>query len=141
MRKIRVALVILLLLNFIVASSVASASTNISPGSMGDTLSIAKSRATLQNIEQKLVSGNSDIHKASQELSALTRYMAKQYIDSASKVTSTNKTRSAIKPPATGMPMSGIGDAISALGSINVKLVTPSQIAKSIDAPRLQVIQ
>jgi hypothetical protein len=144
MRKMRVALVLLLLLAFIGASQVSFAKATISPGSMGDVLSIAKSRALLQNIEKKLVSGNSDIAKANKELSDYTKYMAKQNIANATKVPGANKTKSTIKPPSMrgyGVPMSGIGDAIKALGSNHMKLVTPVEIAKSMSMPKLAVIK
>jgi len=144
MRKLRVALVILLLLTFIAASQVVSAKATISPQSMRDVLSLGKSRATLQNIEKKLVSGSSDIAKANQELSALTKYMAKQNIANVTKAPGTNKTKSTVKPPSMqgyGVPMAGIGDAIKALGSIHMKIKAPVEIAKSIITPRLAVMK
>jgi hypothetical protein len=144
MRKMRVALVILLLLTFIMASQVVSAKATISPGSMGDALSIGKSRALLQNIEKKLVSGSSDIAKTNQELSAYTKYMAKQNIANVTKVPGTNKTKSTVKPPSMqgyGVPMAGIGDAIKALGGIHMKIKSPVEIAKSMNMPKLAVMK
>ncbi len=137
MRKLRVALVILLLLALIMASYAVSAKSS------GDALSIAKSRATLQNIEKKLVSGNSDIEKMSQELSAYTMDMAARSIANVPRAPGANKTKSTIKPPSTkgyGMPMGGIGGAIKALGSIHMDIKAPVDIAKNIDVPRLAVM-
>lgn len=143
MRKLRVALVILLLLTFIMASQTASASTVISPKSMGDALSIGKSRATLEEIQKKLATGNSDISKMSQELSAYAKYMAKQSIGNVTKNMGTNKTKSTVKPPSMegfGVPMSGIGDAIRALGSVDMRIKAPVTIAKSINIPKLAIL-
>jgi Tfp pilus assembly protein PilX len=144
MRKLRVALVILLLLTFIAASQVVSAKATISPKSMGDALSIGKSRALLQNIEKKLVSSSSDIGKMNQELSDYTKYMAKQNIANVTKAPGANKTKSTVKPPSMkgyDVPMGGIGDAIKALGNIHMKIKAPIAIAKSIVTPRLAVIK
>jgi len=143
MRKLRVALVILLLLTFIMASQAASASTMVSPKSMGDALSIGKSRATLEEIQKKLATGNSDISKMSQELSAYAKYMAKQSIGNVTKNMGTNKTKSTVKPPSMegfGVPMSGIGDAIRALGSVDMHIKAPVTIAKSINIPKLAIL-
>ena len=144
MRKLRVALVILLLLTIFAASQVANASSTITPKSMGNALSIANSRALLQKIEKKLMTGNSDIAKANQELSTMAKYMAMRNIANATKAPATNKTKSTVKPPSMqgyGMPMSGIGDAIKALGSIHMKISAPAQIAKVINTPKLAVMK
>ncbi len=139
MRKMRVTLVILLLLAFMAASSAASAKI-ISPG---DTLSTAKSRAVLQDIEKKLMTGNADIAKASQELSDYTMYKARQSIANATKAPAANKTTTTARPPVQGsqMPMSGIGDAIKTLGNIHMSIKPPIAIAKSINMPRLAVFK
>jgi hypothetical protein len=143
MRKLRVALVILLLLTVIMASQVVSAKTTISPNGMGDALSIGRSRATLEQIQKKLAAGSSDISKISDELSAYTKYMAKQNIGNVTKAPSVNKTKSTIKPPSVkgyGVPMGGIGDAIKALGGVHMNIKAPIAIAKSIDTPKLAVL-
>jgi hypothetical protein len=143
MRNLRVALVILLLLTFSMASQAMAATAALSPQSMGDALSIAKSRATLQNIEKKLASGSSDIHMAGQELSAYTKLMAGKSIANVAKMPDTNKTKNPVKTPSMegyGVPMSGIGNAVNALGSIHMKIKAPVEIAKSIDTPRLEVM-
>ncbi len=144
MRKMRVALVILLLLTLIAASYVGAATATISPKSMGDALSIGNSRAILQNIEKKLVSGNSDIAKANGELSTMVKYMARQNIANVTKVAGANKTKATVKPPSMqgySIPTAGIGDAIKALGSIHMKITAPVDIARSINTPRLAVMK
>jgi hypothetical protein len=144
MRKLRVALVILLLLTFIAASQTVYASTTITPKSMGDALSIGKSKATLGEIEKKLASGNSDIAKANLQLSEYVKFMAKKNIDNVMKNTSSGvKPKPSIKPP-TGkglkVPMTGIGDAIKALGSTDVSLKSPVSMAKSITMPKMVIL-
>jgi hypothetical protein len=143
MRNLRIALVILLLLTFSMASQAMAATVSLSPQSMGDALSIAKSRATLQNIEKKLASGSSDIQMAGQELSAYTKLMAGKSIANVTKMPGTNKTSNPVKTPSMegyGVPMSGIGNAVKALGSIHMKIKAPVEIAKSIGTPRLEVM-
>ena len=144
MRKLRVALVILLLLTFIAASQMVSASTTITPKSMGDALSIGKSRATLGEIEKKLASGNSDIAKANLQLNAYAKYMAKKNIDNVMKNnTSSVKPKPSVKPPsAKGLkvPMSGVGNAIKTLGSTDVSIKAPVTIAKSIKMPKMVIL-
>ena len=140
----RVALVILLLLTFIVASNMVNASNTISPNGMGNALSLAKSRALLQKIEKKLVTGNSDIGKMNQELSAYAEYRAKQNIANATKAPAGKKPKATMKPPSMqgyGMPVSGIGDAIQALGNIHTNIPAPAMIAKSLNTPRLAVLK
>ena len=78
-----------------------------------------------------------------QELSAYTKYMAKQNIGNVTKAPSANKTKSTIKPPSVkgyGVPMGGIGDAIKALGGVHMKIKAPIAIAKSINTPKLAIL-
>ncbi len=136
MRKLRVALVILLLLTFIAASQTVSASTTMK--GMGDALSIGKSRASLEEIQKKLSVGNSFIANQHDGLSAYAKYMAMKNLGNVKAI----KTGDALKPPSTkglGVPLSGIGDAIKALGSIDMKVGSPASIAKSIKSPMLVV--
>lgn len=139
MRKLRVALVILLFLAFIALSQTGFASSVISPKGMGDSLSMSKSKAELSQIKNKLMSGNSDIAKQNQLLSNYAKYMAAKNIENVS-----NKSKSTIKPPKTqglGVPMTGIGDAIKALGSTEVSFSSPAAAMKTMKMPKLAVMK
>lgn len=143
MRKMKVALVILLLLAFFTVSGMGVAMTT---QNIGEQMGIGKSRATLNDIQKKLTSGNSDIAKQNELLSAYAKYMAKQTIGNVSKDMNTgkNKTRASIMPPSTkGMkvPTQGIGDAIKALGNIEMSMKSPASMAKSMQMPKLAVMK
>ncbi len=138
MRKLRVALVILLLVSFVAASQVGIAATT---GGIADSMGIGKSKATLDKAKKSLASGNSDIAKQSQLLSAYTKYMAKRSMGNATKDIDAGKksAKASIKPPSTA-GLSGIGNAIKSLGSFNVNLKNPISIAKSMKIPRLVIL-
>jgi|GEM_PF-4845444 len=145
MRKLRVALVILLVLTFIALSQTGFANSVISPNGMGDALSMAKSRATLDQIQKKLTSGNSEILGDYQMLSNTARVMAAENMGNAQKAISANKEiKSAIKSPAAqgiGVPLSGIGDAIKALGSTDISFMSPRAALSTMDIPKLAVFK
>lgn len=151
MRKLRLALVILLLLAYFAASQVSLADKLISPKSLGDTVSIGQSRATLDSIQKKLASGNNDIALNQQMLDANARILAAGAWDLAAKNTKPNKTTGTMKPtttvkPTTSMgmtvPTSGIGDALTALGNINVNIKTPAMPSlKNMVKPKLVVLK
>ncbi len=135
MRKLRVALVILLLVSFVAASQAATT------GGIADSMGIGKSKATLDQAKKSLASGNSDIAKQSQILSAYTKYMAKKQTDKAmTEINAGKKTaKASVKPPSTA-GLSGIGNAIKALGSINMNIKDPISIAKNMRVPRLAIL-
>ena len=69
--------------------------------------------------------------------------MARQSMDNATRSISASQSMGAITPPATagyGMPLQGIGDAIKALGSIEISIKAPVTIARSISIPRLAIL-
>jgi hypothetical protein len=139
MRKLRVALVILLFLAFITLSQTGSAISVVSPKGMGDGISMSKSKAELNQIQKKLMSGSSDIADQNQVLSNYAKYMAAKNMQNAS-----NKTRTTVKPPAMSgfnVPMTGIGDAIKTLGSTEVSFSTPAAALKTMKMPKLAVMK
>ncbi|WP_174590257.1 hypothetical protein [Methanocella conradii] len=139
MRKLRIALVILLLLAFMAASHAATASL-ISQGEMGN---IGKSRATMEGIQKKMANSSSDIARQYGLLDAYAKYMARQSMDNATRSISASQSMGSITPPTTagyGMPLQGIGDAIKALGSIEISIKAPVTIARSINIPRLAIL-
>lgn len=143
MRKLRVALVILLLVSFVAASQVGLAATT---GGITDSMGIGKSKATLEQAKKSLLSGNSDIAKQNQLLTAYTKYMAKRSMGNATKDINAGKksAKASIKPPSAAglnVPLSGIGNAIKALGSINVNIKDPISIAKSMKIPKLSILK
>lgn len=138
MRKLRIALAILLLLAFMAASHAATASL-ISQGEMGN---IGKSRATTEGIQKKMANSSSDIARQYGLLDAYAKYMARQSMDNAMRSVSSSQSMG-VEPPATagyGMPLQGIGDAIKALGSIEISIKAPVTIARSISIPRLAIL-
>ncbi len=139
MRKLRVALVILLILAFMALSQTGNATSVVSPNGMGNGLSMGKSVAELQQIKNKLMSGTSDIGSQNQVLSNYAKYMAAKNLQNA-----TNKTKGTVKPTMTSgmnVPMTGIGDAITALGSTHVTFESPAAALKSMKMPTLAVIK
>ncbi|HTY91649.1 MAG TPA: hypothetical protein VMC84_10775 [Methanocella sp.] len=143
MRKIGVALVILLLLAFFTASQAGFAMTT--SNILGQT-SIGKSKATLNDIQKKLTSGSSDIAKQSQLMDAYAKYMAKQTMGNVTKNINTGKkaAKATIKAPSTAgmsVPTQGIGDAIKALGNVEVSMKSPASMAKGMQMPKLAVMK
>ncbi len=141
MRKLRVALVILLILAFITLSQTGIASSIVSPNGMGNGngLSMSNSVAQLSQIKNKLMSGTSDIGNQNLVLSNYAKYMAAKNFQNA-----TNKTKSTIQPTMTSgfsVPTSGIGDAIKTLGSTQVSFESPAAALKSMKMPTLSVIK
>jgi len=138
MRKLRIALVLLLLVAFVAASQTGAASTT---QGISDSMGIGKSKATLDQAKKSLASGNSDIAKQSQLLSAYTKYMAKRSMGNATKAIDAGKksARASIRPPSTA-GLSGIASAIKSPGSFNVNLKSPVSIAKSMKIPRLVIL-
>jgi len=106
---------------------------------------MAKSRATLDQIQKKLTSGNSEILGDYQMLSNTARVMAAENMGNAQKAISANKEiKSAIKSPAAqgiGVPLSGIGDAIKALGSTDISFMSPRAALSTMDIPKLAVFK
>jgi len=141
MRKLRVALVLLLLLAFFAVSQTSFAMTTLG---IADSMGVGKSKATLDDIQKKLASGSSDIAMQSQLLDANAKYMAKQNLAKATAgIAAGQKTKASIKPPSTAgmsVPTQGIGDAIKALGSIHIGLTSPASMLKSMAMPRLAVM-
>jgi hypothetical protein len=139
MRKLRIALVILLLLALMMASYATSASLI----SQGDMSSIGKSRATIEGIQRKMANSSSDIARQYGMLDAYAKYMARQSMENATRNMSAGQGMGAIAPPSMsgyGIPLQGIGDAIRALGSIEVSIRSPLAIARSINMPRLAIL-
>lgn len=142
MRKLRVVLVILLLVTFVAASQAGMAATT---GGIADNMGIGKAKAALDQAKKSLTSGNSDIAKQNQLLTAYTKYMAKRSMGNATKDINAGKksAKASIKPPSAAglnVPLSGIGNAVKTLGSINMKIKNPIDIAKSIKIPRLTIL-
>jgi hypothetical protein len=143
MRKMRVALVILLFLAVIMISQMGFALTAITPQSLGDSIGVANTRATLQGIQQQLASGNSNIAATSQALNAYANNMASQSM--ANATTNTNMANMAgayhsALASGIGVPLSGIGDAIQELGSIHVGFSSPASVLQNMQIPRLAVL-
>ena len=142
MRKIRVALVLLLLLAFFAVSQTSFAMTTLG---ISDSMGIGKSKATLGDIQKKLAAGNSDIAKQQMTMDAYTKYMAKQNLAKAMTgiEAGKSKAKASIKPPSTAgmsVPTQGIGDAIKALGSIHIGLTSPASMLKGMAMPKLAVM-
>ena len=146
MRKMRVALVILLFLAVIALSQAGMALTPltaISPMNLGNALTVADNRATLEGIQQQLANGNSNIAATSQQLNALANNMAGVSMTNAENAIQASKTN-AFNPTminGIGVPLSGIGDAIKELGSINVAFSSPKSVLENMQIPKLAVFQ
>ena len=145
--KMRVALVILLFLAVITLSQVGLALTPltaISPMNLGNALTVATNEATLSGIQQQLANGNSNIAATSQQLTALADQMAAQTMaNTANTIESANATTAAAYNPSMiqgiSVPLSGIGDAIKELGSINVNFYSPQSVLQNMQIPTLSV--
>ncbi len=139
MMKLRKALAILLLLALMMASYTASASLI----SQGDMSSIGKSRATIEGIQKKMANSSADIARQYGMLDAYAKYMAMRSMENATRNISAGQNMSALAPPSMvgyGIPLQGIGDAIRALGSIEISISSPVAIARSISIPRLAIL-
>jgi hypothetical protein len=147
MRKLRVALVILLLLAFFTVSQAAFGLDAIkSPAGIGNALSVGNTKATLVDIQKKLASGSSDIAQENQVMSAWVKYKAGQNIGNTSKKLNTNvgTPKTGIQMPSTkgmSVPMSGIGSAVKSLGNIGFSMKSPVTLAKSMAMPKLAILE
>jgi hypothetical protein len=143
MRKMRIALVILLFLAVITLSQTGMALTTISPQSLGASIGVGSSMPTLGNIQQQLASSGSTIAGTSQELTALTNSMVAQSMaNAANDISMEQNTASAYNPSMVqgmSVPTSGIADAIKQLGSTKVAFESPQSALQSMKIPTLAV--